>query len=240
MDLESSMLEDLSFATLKQVAMNMNVKVRRSRTDLLADIHKEINHHRRGKYIIGKQLGTPGKEGITYLATTSNGEEFAVKTFRKGKSVDRMCREARLQEMASSEGAAPSIVDIDTEAKRICMEKMDRHLLHVMEKQGNCLTLVQQKQIVKLYKALDKSKVFHGDVNVYNYMYRGRRLYMIDYGIAKEIDKSLIRELGTKTPNLDIMTLGLVLKLKEMGYSPSSYELLKMYIGPKHIARFKI
>jgi len=218
----------------------MNVKIRRSRTDLLVDIHNEINNHRKGIYTIGKRLGSPGKEGITYLATASNGEDFAVKTFRRGKSVDRMCREARLQEMAASEGAAPSIVDIDTEMKRIYMEKMDRHLLHVMEKQGNCLTPLQQKQILKLYKSLDKAKVFHGDVNIYNYMYRGKRLYMIDYGIAKEINRSLIRELGTKTPNMDIMTLGLILKLKEMGYSPSSYDLLKTYINPKHIARFKI
>ena len=75
-----------------------------------------------------------------------------------------------------------------------------------------------QKQIISIYKKLDRAQVFHGDANLLNYMCKGRKLYIIDFGMAKQITPNLIKKLGTETPNMHIMTLGLALKLRDLKY----------------------
>ena len=109
------------------------------------------------------------------------------------------------------------------------MDKMDTHLVDTMKEQGT-LTKLQQKQIIHIYKKLDNAKVYHGDTNLLNYMYKGTKLKIIDFGSASSITPSLIRKLGTDTPNITIMTLGLVLKLKDMKYQKTSYEYLIKYL----------
>ena len=71
-------------------------------------------------------------------------------------------------------------------------------------------------------------------------LFKGRQLYIIDFGMAKEITTSLIYKLGTSTPNLSIMTLGLVLKLKELGSKESSYSYLSKFLSEEQRSQFSL
>jgi predicted Ser/Thr protein kinase len=228
-------LEYLSYTELKDIASEMEIPVRRSKDDLIDDILAEFREYEKykkekiEKYTRHEQLGKPGKEGITYRVTTKNNNEYAMKTFKKNKSSDRLLKEAELQKMAADMDVAPEVVDIDTVSKYIVMEKLDTHLVDIMKKQGG-LTLSQQKQIIQVYKKLDKAGVFHGDINLANFMIKGKKLYIIDYGKARHITSGLVKKLGTDTPNQTLMTLGLVLKLKEIGFDSDSYEYLEKFL----------
>ena len=192
------------------------------------------------KYEKVKQLGNKGKEGVTYLVVTKEGDEYAMKTFKKNKSSDFLKREANLQELASKFNIAPKIIEVDTVKKTIVMEKMDKHLFDVIKDQDGDLTEKQQKDIINIFKNLDKAKVFHADSNILNYMYNGKKLYIIDFGMSKYIDDKLIEKLGTETPNIDLMTLGFILKLKELNCKKTSYSYLIKYVSDKNIIAFNL
>lgn len=234
--MDYSHLDKLNYRELKNIAIDMGLKVYRSKANIIDEIveaFKEYENYKKDKidrYKIQYQLGEKGKEGTAYLVSTKDGKQYAMKTFRKYKSSITLRKEAELQKMAADVGAAPNVIDIDTVSKYIVMEKMDTHLVDKMKIQGGILTKDQQRQIISIYKKLDKARVFHADANLLNYMYRGEKLYIIDFGMSKEITTALVNKLGTETPNLNIMTLGLALKLKEMGCPESSYEYIIKYL----------
>ena len=118
------------------------------------------------------------------------------------------------------------------------MEKMDKHLLELIKEQEGILSKQQQKQIISIYKKLDKAGVFHGDANLLNYMYKSNKLYIIDFGMAKEITTALVKKLGTETPNMQIMTLGLALKLREMKCPHQSYEYIINHLSHEQRLQF--
>lgn len=236
-------LDQFTYSELKEIAREMEIPIRRSRDDLISDIlveFKEYEKYKREKiekYTRHDQLGNPGKEGITYSVTTRDGTEYAMKTFKKSKSSERLIKEAELQKMAADQDVAPNIIDLDTVSKFIVMEKMDSHLYDLMKKQGG-LTQAQQKQLIRIYKKLDKAGVFHGDPNPLNYMFKDKKLYIIDFGHAKEVTTGLVKKLGTRTPNLHVMTLGMILKLKDIGCPESSYTYLAKYLPDEYQDRF--
>jgi serine/threonine protein kinase len=182
-------------------------------------------------YTTGSQLGEKGKDGITFLATDRNGTKYAVKTFRKNKSSKSIERESDLQNKASC--VAPTVTHVNTQSKCIVMQKMTRHVFPTRN-----LSIVDQKQIVRIHKKLDECGVFHGDSNPANYMYLGRKIYMIDFGLAKLISETLVRRLGTLSPNVDIMLPGIVNRLKELGYSSESYNEICSHIPKKQRVLF--
>ena len=192
------------------------------------------------KYTKCEQLGNTGKEGVTYLVKNENGDEYAMKTFKKTKSSARLQNEANLQIKSSEYEISPKIIEVNVEEKYIVMEKLDRHLFDVMKKQNGNLTKLQQQQIIKIYKNLDKAGVFHGDSNILNYMYKERKLFMIDFGMSKYIDDNLIKKVGTRNPNLDLMTLGFILKLKELKCPETSYSHLLTYVSELDKEKYKL
>ena len=236
-------LSTRSYTELKDLAISMDLPIRRSKEDLIKVItkaFKEYESYKREKidrYTRGKQLGEKGKEGTTYQVTDPQGKKYAMKTFRKQKSSATLIKEAELQKLAADVGAAPNVIDFDTVSKYIVMEKMDSHLLDKISAQG-CVTKEQQKQIIGIYLKLDKAKVLHGDANLLNYMYRRDKLYIIDFGMAKEVTVALSRKLGTSTPNIQIMTLGLALKLREMGFPKTSYDYIIRYLTEEQRCQF--
>lgn len=242
MDFEQ--FNNLGHTELKKICTDMGLKIRRSKTEMISqicDAFKEYEEYKKkkiDKYRKYEQLGEKGKEGTTYLVKTKNNKEYAMKTFRRQKSSDTLQKEATLQKMAADYGASPNVVDIDTVSKYIVMEKMDFHLLDKIKEQGYILTKEQQKQIIGIYKKLDKAKVFHGDANLLNYMYKNNELYIIDFGMSKEITSALINKLGTSTPNINIMTLGIALKLREMGCPSTSYEYIIKYLNDEQKQQF--
>ena len=132
------------------------------------------------------------------------------------------------------------MIEYDTVGKYIVMEKLDTHLKDVLEKQKGVFSEYNQKQLIKIFKLLDKSKVFHADSNILNYMYKNKKLYIIDFGMSKEIDDKLIKKLGTSTPNIDFMTLGFVLKLKEHNCPRTSYVYLLNYVSEQNKQKFQL
>ena len=232
-----------SYTELKEMAKEMGLRIRRSKAELIRDISqgfREYESYKKEKldrYERLGQLGEKGKEGTTYLVE-SKGKQYAMKTFRKQKSSTTLRKEAELQNMAAEIGASPRVVDIDTVSKYIVMEKLDRHLYETLKKNGGIMSQNIQRQIITIYRKLDRAGVFHGDANLLNYMFKGRQLYIIDFGMAKEITNKLVYRLGTTTPNLSIMTLGLVLKLKEIGSPRSSYSYLAKHLSEEQRSQF--
>jgi len=232
-------LRNLSYNSLKTFGEDMGINIPKKKYELIDNIlvcFKEYEDYKKvklDKYIKLEQLGNTGKEGVTYLVKTNGGRYFAMKTFKKKKSSERLRHEADLQQIASEFGIAPKVIEIDTVSKYIVMEKMDKHLVDVMKEQNGNLTEDQQKQIIYIFKKLDEAKVFHGDSNILNYMYKKNKLYMIDFGMSKKIDNKLITKLKTNTPNMSLMNLGFILKLKELECPSSSYTYLMTFVSDK-------
>ena len=201
---------------------------------------KDHTHISRHKYTTHSQIGNTGKDAKTYLVTDKLGDNYAMKVFKKTKSGKKIADEVALQKICAKSGISPSVVDYDTENKFIVMDKMDTHLFDVIKKQAGILTETQQKQVIRLFKVLDKIHVFHGDANILNYMYKGPKLYIIDFGYGAHIDSAQIKKLGTKTPNMEIMLLGFILKLKDLGCPPQAYTYLSSYLTPEKKASYNL
>ena len=242
--MDISKLKKLSYKELQDIAIDMDIKIPKKKDELILnmmDCFKKWEEYKKSnidKYEKIKQLGNKGKEGVTYLVRTKDKKEYAMKTFKKNKSSDKIRKEAEIQTKASEFGISPKVIEIDTVSKTIIMEKMDTHLTDIMTQQNGDLTLSQQKQIIGIFKNLDKAKVFHADSNILNYMFKNKKLFIIDFGMSSEINSKLIKKLGTDTPNLNIMNLGFILKLKELSCPESSYKYLLTYINEAEKKRF--
>jgi serine/threonine-protein kinase RIO1 len=117
---------------------------------------------------------------------------------------------------------------------------MDTHLLDIMKKQDKDLKVGQQRQIIDIFKKLDECKVFHNDSNILNYMFKNKKLYIIDFGMSKAIDDKLIKKLNTDKPNMTLMLIGFIMKLKELGCPQTSYSYLIRFLDKKYIERFNL
>lgn len=232
---EHEVLEKMNLKDLKHLASDMDIPMKSTITkkDLISRIlacfveYKDYKKKTRDKYKIIKQIGNVGKEGTTYLVEdTITGKRYAMKTFKKTKSESRLKKEVELQKLAASAGCAPIVFEYSTVFKYIVMDLMDEHLLEVISRQKGILTNKQQKQLISLYTGLDKAKVFHADSNMLNYMYTGDKIKIIDYGMSKPIDARLIKALGTDKPNIHYMTLGFILKMRNMNYDVTKLELM--------------
>ena len=94
----------------------------------------EVKKSADGKYTILGQLGSPGKEGTTFLVKNKRGDEYAMKMFPKQKSVNMLLKEAGFQKQVSRHGLAPCVKEVDEENKYIVMEKLDKNLFDIVKK----------------------------------------------------------------------------------------------------------
>ena len=212
-------------SSLDQSLSGSRKALERRITDDFKLYERHLDDHNR-KYQRKFRLGNEGKEGVTYLVKTDSDREYAMKVFRRHKSAVTLRKEADLQEQAAQYGAAPHVIEVDTVMKTIVMDKMDKHLIEVLYRQNGVLFESQQKAVIRLFERLDNAGVFHGDSNILNYMFRGKRLYLIDYGMSKAIDNDLVKKLKTRTPNMDLMSLAFILKMRELGLPSSSWRLV--------------
>lgn len=237
-----------NFSKIKNIAYELDINIKnKTKEELIIEIlkcfkiYEDYKKKYVDKYIKIKQLGEKGKEGLTYLVrTVKDGKEYAMKTFNKNKSSSSLVNEAKLQKLASKVGVAPEVYIVDTYSKYILMEKMDTHLVDYMKLNNGNLTKKQQLDIIEIYKKLDNIGVLQGDSNLINYMYKKDKLYLIDYGMAKKITPSFCKEVGTNTPNLTLMTLGMIIKLKELKCPDSSYKYLLKVIPDETKLKFKL
>ena len=144
-------------------------------------------------------MGKSGKEGTTYeVKNKKNGKIYAMKEFKKKKSIKKFKNEIDMQIKAGK--LAPTVIDFcETSPPRIVMEKMIMTLPELIKSQYGKLTSKQQKNLIKLSKNMDKKKIYHNDPNPLNIMIdeKGNFRY-IDYGMSKYFDKKLKND----NPNL--------------------------------------
>jgi serine/threonine protein kinase len=241
----SNQLENLSKSELLQIAeeIDLEYKMRITRNQLIKEIENRFREFEEYKYAKKKykqleQLGNRGKEGKTYLVQNAENEEYAMKTFPRRKSSARIIREVNFQRRAANMGVSPSIIEYNLDNKFIVMEKLDITLLDILKKQKGKLTTRQQKRILEIFTLLDEAKVFHADPSPLNFMEKNKQLYIIDFGMAKNIDKRIIRE-HSETPNIRLGTLGFILKLKELSPQINCSHILK-YIPVETKQKFRI
>lgn len=231
--MDYSDIEKWNVQQLRNTLKEFGLKSRKRKDDMI----KDILEFKDSTYVREKQLGDPGKDAVTYQVN----RRFALKQFKPRKSVAKIEEEVTLQKLAASRCIAPKIIDVDLKRKYILMDKLDKHLIDVNSEKT--VSADHQIQLLNLYDSLDKACVFHGDANPLNYMYRkkrggGTKLYVIDFGMSKRITPSLVKKLGTETPNRNLMTLGMILKLKLMGFPRESYEILLTAIPEQQRIQF--
>ena len=208
-------MDSLSLNELRVIAKQYGLSGK-TKKDLVKSI---TDHHNNLKkwvnYTCLYQLGTKGKDGRTFLVQNKNGAEYAMKVFEPSKNPVHIQREVDLQTIAAREGVAPSIFDYDITGRFIVMEKLDKTLYDYFVEQGGQLTIPQQKDVVRMFRRLDKCSVFHNDPNPLNFMKRGRKWFTIDYGLAKRITPMILERWG-ETPNERCMALGLIIHLRRI------------------------
>jgi len=234
-------LKGKTIKELRDLAIEFNLKIPKNdtKTEIILNIINFFDKHPTYKKI--KKLGNTGKDGIVYLVEGKNCKKYAMKTFKQTKSLKKIELEYDLQKQASKYMISPRVKELNLEDKYIVMEKLDKHLTDVIETQKGNLTIKQQERLIDIYNKLDVCRVFHGDSNILNYMISDDNIiYIIDFGMSKPIDDKLKKTLKTDTPNLTLMTLGFVLKLKENNCPPSSYKYLLNYISNENKIKFRL
>ena len=238
-------LEKYSLQELFKIADKLKLPHRRSKEKMKSDIedafaeYEKYKEEKLDKYTRHYQLGESGKEGTTFLVTDKRGKKYAMKTFRKQKSSATLYKEYCLQKKASKEKIAPKVYDYDEVSKYIVMEKMDSHLFP-SDMDRISLSKEQQKRIIEIFQKLDKCGVFHNDINLLNFMVKKEKIYLIDYGFSKEFSQQLLKKLGTDKPNYKYMTLGFVLKLRELKTNPKNYKYILPHISEEDKIKYKI
>jgi predicted Ser/Thr protein kinase len=221
-------LENLSSSELKKIATKFEIPICSTKTNLIKNIYdRYCDIKKYVSYTYVRQLGHEGKDGRTFLAIDDEKNEVAIKIFRKNKSSSSIEKEARLQIIAADYGISPKVINYDGEGKYIVMEKLDINLFDCFREQNGQLTSSQQKAVIKLFRKLDECKVFHGDPNPLNFMKKGNKWYIIDFGFAKAINEKNILRYG-ETPNMKFMPLGFKLKLRGI-YSKCTLEYIEKY-----------
>lgn len=169
------------------------------------------------------QLGLDGKEGKTFSAKTKkrfSGDvlglqvsvrarsNVAVKTFKPKKSVNRIHKEAGLQQKCAAVGASPSVLGVSNEERYIVMTKMDS--LPAETFKGREMPEDLQYAICGLMGLLDDAGVLHNDMNARNVMLDSAgRPWIIDFGLSKSITKAVVNKHGLH-PNIKVTLWGLV------------------------------
>ena len=241
----SNQLENLSKDELFKIYEEIDLKYskRISKNQLIKEIKHRFREFEEYKYAKDRykkigELGHKGKEGRTYLVRNEKNREYAMKTFSRRKSSARIIREVSLQRKASNMGVSPSIIEYNLDNKFIVMEKLEKTLLDILKRQKGKLTIKQQRRIMEIFQLLDQAKVFHADPSPLNFMENNKQLYIIDFGMAKDIDKRVIRTHG-ETPNMKLGVLGFVLKLKALDPNINCSHMLK-YVNSETRQKFKI
>jgi serine/threonine protein kinase len=210
-------LEHLSMKELRTISERFDLPSNGTKRTLLKQIRRTCDELEKYiNYKHHKQLGVTGKDGTTVLVTAvKNNQEYAMKMFRPSKSKKSIEREIYLHQRGATKGISPRIYDFSLTGKYIVMDRLDTTLYEVFLNQKGELTLSQQKSIIKLFNVLDRIGIFHGDPNPLNFMSKGAKWFIIDYGFALEMDADVLRRYGTR-PNVVHMTKGLIKHLQNI------------------------
>ena len=183
------------------------------------------------KYTKLHQLGEKGKEGTVFLVEDASGRQLALKQFAKTKSERTLAKEAALLGKAAEFGIAPKMVEYNTDDNYIVMEKLDKSLFDIMRENGGKLSQALQREMINIFKVLDRIQIFHADPSPLNFMVDSAgKLKIIDFGFAKPIDLKMEKEQETKDVNMKFMPFGFILKMKDL-VEPDKFPILLMYVS---------
>lgn len=199
---------------IKKLGLSVDGKQKLSKRQLIKYLRDKESEFDEGYKSVDfiRTLGSAGKDGETFEV----GDGNALKLFSATKSYRSIEREYKFLLRSGEEGISPRALELNCKYKYIIMEKLDRTLLDILRDQQLSLLESQEKQIIDIFDKLDDLSIFHADPNPLNFMERDGKIYIIDFGFGKKIDKGLIKKYGTSRINMLFMPTGLILKLKEL------------------------
>jgi tRNA A-37 threonylcarbamoyl transferase component Bud32 len=207
-----------------------------TKKNISKNVSKEIkkeNDKEPEKYEIKDRIGHNGKEGTIFCVKKKEGrKEFAMKKFKNNKSSTNILKEGELLKEAGKKGLAPKVYDIDTENKFIVMDKLDKSLFDILKENEGKMSLEYQKRFIEICKELDKLGISHGDPSPLNFMEKDGKLYIIDFGFGKKMEKG-------EDLNIKFMPIGFILKIKDVCGYKGFPEILK-YISKEDKIKFNL
>lgn len=156
-----------------------------------------------------------GKDG-TVSYHKRGRKDVVTKTFRKNKNRDSIDQEVYFMKKAYRLGVSPKVYEIGMDDKPyIVMDDLGKTLVEYINKTGK-LSLTHQRQIISILEILDENCIFHGDISPLNFMTgkEDSRLYIIDFGMAKKMDKEFIAQHGDNA-NVKLGITVFILKIRE-------------------------
>jgi tRNA A-37 threonylcarbamoyl transferase component Bud32 len=165
------------------------------------------NHYKKIKLI--RQLGLEGRDAITF--ETDKGRAF--KSFKATKPLTAISREYYFLKQSEKLGISPKVLYYNPKFKYFLMEKMDKTLPEYITQKKGILSIRVQKDIINIFKKLDNIGIYHNDPNIYNFMFKDNKLYIIDFGMSiesfdnnniKYMPDCLIIYLRNKFPNIKL------------------------------------
>lgn len=150
-----------------------------------------------------------------------------MKQYRFNKNAQSILREYNLHSKAAQHGLAPRLYGMrPDEEGRVCvvMERLDHTLMDEIRK-DNELTVEWQREMIRILSSLDQLGIFHGDVSPLNFMVKNGKLFVIDFGMSREIDLRCNKDFG-QHPNLSVGLTTFVVKLREFvpNFSPRLFQ----------------
>lgn len=230
-------MHKFSFYQLKNIAEDFGIdSYKKSKPDLYQMILKHFSVEereiqptkRKCIYKKIKQIGRGGTDSTVYL-TKKGSKEYVMKTFHSNVKKADIKKEVQNQLLAK--GLSPEVIDFDYDDRYIIMEKMDTHVVDYITKNKGKFPLKHQKRLIELFTSLDNNGIYQSDPNILNYMLKDDKIFMIDFGMSKSINKSLIKKMGTNNPNMKYTLLSFICKLKEGNCDPKSYSHLIKYVN---------
>ena len=185
------------------------------------------------KYRIIEKIGE-GRDGLVYVVKNLYGKKYAMKCFKKDKSRNVIKKEYDMQDICSEYKICPKTIDLNLDKKYFIMELYDSPLFKLIEQNNGILSEKHQKQIIHIYETLDKIKIFHNDPNISNYMIKDNNVYIIDFGMSKNINRSLIQSHNTEHLNIVYMLMGFIINLKKSNCPKQSYQFLSKFLSDEN------
>jgi tRNA A-37 threonylcarbamoyl transferase component Bud32 len=121
------------------------------------------------------------------------------------------------------------VKEFNLNSKYIIMDVIDGESMYArMKKKQGKLSVKQQKELLAIFSKLDTLDIFHKDPNPLNFLFdTDDKLFIIDFGFA---EKSNAARHGD-APNMDQMTLGLLIKFKTL-FPRVTYNTMKKKLKP--------
>jgi len=226
------MSEILNIKEMKKLGVKMGILTDGlSKATLSCELSKckKRNKNVDDGYTFVRKLGMTGRDGNVSCVKYKNRKQYAKKQFRKNRSPKAIKLEAMLQQKAAKCGLSPMVKEFNLNSKYIIMDVVGGESMYIrMKKKKGKLSVKHQKELLNIFSKLDILGIFHKDPNPLNFLFdNDNKLFIIDFGFAEKINTAQHGD----APNMDQMTLGLLIKFKTL-FPGVSYNTMKKKLKP--------